>query len=203
MSRFKYSLYTVLITFTFCGAAASQESVELATFNQIMQIMGEHYYDSKFNGLDSKQISEETREGIKDASTSKERYKLISNQLKKLGHSHLAFQPPVEEENKKKVTIPYGNPKERDFNLEFISGNWLVTHVAKESEAWKAGLRPGQSVLKLNKWKTTNAFSGKDPMDYYMLKMTLENYPSKNIKLTVKKDDETNIYSKIKRLAST
>ena len=112
-------VFTITILFT--GFLTAQEPAELATFNQVMKIMDEHYYDSKFSGLNWKELSEKTREEIKQASSASARYKLIIKQLKQLNHSHLEFHPPVHH-----ITISdlvFGNP----VFSRGIRSNFLIT----------------------------------------------------------------------------
>jgi carboxyl-terminal processing protease len=167
---------TILLTLT----GYSEEQQELKTFEKVLELMNEHYYDATYNGLDWQKLTLATREKIKNSSTSADKYQHIVDLFKKLGHSHLDFHPPTRKKNKE-PQIPSGNSKTINFQLEKIDGKWLVSSVISNSDAWKAGLRPGFTVTKLNKWLTADLYVKSKAMSFYYMQRALERYPEKTI----------------------
>lgn len=159
------------------------ESKVLEAYDQAIGLMNKHYFDSSYSGLNWSEETQKTRELILTAKDDGEKYKYIQKLFSNLKHSHLVFQPATSREEKK--SIPYGSPKNIDFNVEIVENSWVVTSVKKGSSAAKAGLKMGMQLIKLNDWSINEYFSTSDPMDYYMFRNALHFYPKNKMSLTV------------------
>lgn len=134
------------------------ENAPLKTFEAIIKKMQENYFDQSYNGLDWPKLTEETRKKITDETDSVLAYNEIKVLLKKLGHSHLEFNPPF---SKSKTEIPndfkpIGKAKDLPFSFEILDGQFLITKVNETSEAFTAGLRPGFIVQEINDHKMSD-----------------------------------------------
>jgi C-terminal peptidase prc len=156
---------------------------ELTTYEEVLKLMDQHYFDSNYNNLDWPKLTAKARDKIKAAKSSIDKYQTITDLLKTLGHSHLEFHPPGIKASKG-PRIPSGTPKEINFQIEQIDNQWVITSVKEKSNAWQAGLRPGFIVKKLNQWSTKTLFNDKKAMAFYYMQMTLENYPKTKITLS-------------------
>ena len=176
----KKLLISTLISLYTLTAHAGQE---LATYQEVLKLMNQHYFDSNYNNLDWPKLTAKARERIKTAKSSIDKYQAITDLLKTLGHSHLKFHPPAIKASKG-PRIPTGTPKEINFQIEQIGNQWVITSVKEKSDAWQAGLRTGFIVKKLNQWSTKTLFNDKKAMAFYYMQMTLENYPKTKITLS-------------------
>ena len=187
MSKFFASL-TALFYIGFCSCSKA-DPIELSTLNEIVTIMGKHYYDESFHGLKWQEMVESTKTKIKEASSSEERYGYITALLKSLKHSHLEFVPPTARKEKG-PNIPSGTPKEINFEIEKFEEKWVVTKVVPESDAAKAGLKAGMEVEKVNQWNTAELYAEEKVMGYYRMRHMLQTFPKRKISLKVKGKEE-------------
>lgn len=179
----------IVLLISFLPAGLKAEPLELNTLNEITAIMGKHYYDTSYHGLEWDKMVEETKGKIISASTSRERYEHISALLKSLQHSHLEFVPPgLSRDDGPK--IPAGSPKQINFEIENIEGKWTVTRLVPESDAAKAGLKLGSVITKLNKWETSELFKKDKVMAFYRMRQMLFNFPKKKISISVEGKEE-------------
>jgi carboxyl-terminal processing protease len=170
---------------------AQEKDQALETFNEITALMDKHYFDPTYSGLDWPKESKEARAKISKADSQEKKYMVISDTLAKLAHSHLVFSPPFQTKKKETLSIPQGSPKEINFDLELLDGQWVVTSVTANSDAEKAGLKMGQVVIKLNQWPVAELYQDEGAMAYYYMRSLLMNYPKSTMKLTVKNFDGT------------
>lgn len=187
MAKFFVSL-SALFFIGFCSCSKA-DPIELSTLNEIVSIMGKHYYDETFHGLKWQEMVESTKTKIKEASTSEERYGHITSLLKSLKHSHLEFVPPTAKKEKG-PKIPSGTPKEVNFEIEKFNENWVVTKVVPESDAAKAGLKTGMIVEKINQWNTADLYTEEKIMAYYRMRHMLKTFPKRKISLKIKGHEE-------------
>ena len=178
-----------VLFFIFFTACTNAEPLEVRTLNEITAIMGKHYYDTSYHGLEWDKMVKDTKEKIVDASSSKERYEHISALLKSLKHSHLEFVPPGVRKSEG-PKIPLGSAKEVNFEIENIEGKWTVTRLIPNSDAAKAGLKLGSVISKINKWNTSELYKTDKVMAFYRMRQMLLNFPKKKITLTLEGQDK-------------
>lgn len=127
----------------------------LLTFDAIIKTMKENYFDQSYNGLDWPKLTAETRKKIIDENDPAIAYEEIKILLKKLGHSHLEFNPPFIQKKLDEFAnfTPTGAPKELPFSFEILDEQIVITKVKEPSDAFTAGLRPGLLVQEINEYK--------------------------------------------------
>ena len=183
-----FSILLILFLGSSCASNSKEvkpvvESKVLETYDQVIDLMNKHYFDANYGGLNWPEETQKTRELLLSANDDSERYGHIKSLFSNLKHSHLVFQPATSKEEKK--SIPYGSPKNIDFDAEIVENAWVITKVKSGSAAAKAGLKMGMNLVKLNDWPVDEYFSSSDLMDYYMLRNTLHYYPKNKMTLTV------------------
>ena len=184
---------------------AQESKPEMVAFDQIVDLMNKHYFDPGFHGVDWKKITAETRQKILAAKKPGAGYKHITNMLGQLKHSHLAFHPPFglgSAPKKKQRRLPMGYAKDIDFGLEKVEGRWMITRVNKDSDAAKAGLKPGFEVVELNTFKTAELFED-EKLPGYNMERFLRHFPSSKLVLRGKNPagDKAEITLKLKRFS--
>jgi len=187
MHRFILSFSVLFCTFFTYSVLA--EPSELRTLNEITAIMGKHYYDTSYHGLEWNKMVENTKNKIIKAKSSKERYEYITKLLKSLKHSHLEFVPPgMKKEDGPR--IPMASPKEINFEIEQVKSKWTVTRLKEDSDAAKAGLKLGSVISKFNQWEAKELFNKEKTMAFYRMRQMLLHYPKRKITVTLEGKEE-------------
>ncbi len=180
----------LLILFLGNLALFSQEkNVELATLQEIVEIMEKNYYDETYGGINWKEKVEETKKKILESANSRQKYQHISDLLAQLGHSHLEFSPVIGNK-KKKVKMQNGLPKKINFSLEQVEGKWAVTKVVPESDAAQAGVKMGMVVSKINNIEVKELTEENKVMAYYIMNKWLMSLPSGKITLEIEGEEK-------------
>jgi carboxyl-terminal processing protease len=111
-------------------------------FEEVWRTINENYYDPSFNGVDWRSAHDAYRPRIEAAKSDDEFYKLVNEMLGKLQDSHTHFDKPAGQ--------PSGNQKPSGYDVGItvygIGDQVAVVSVAPDTEAAKAGVKPGMLV---------------------------------------------------------
>ncbi len=123
-------------------------AVRNETFNLVWETIRDDYYDPTFGGKDWPAIGAKYRPLIAGAKQSGEFHALLGKMVDELGRSHLNVTPPHVYWDAPKAG-PGVRMRPAGVTLCVADGWIAVASVASDSPAWKAGLRPGWTVLKV------------------------------------------------------
>ncbi|PCJ61865.1 MAG: hypothetical protein COA79_06105 [Planctomycetota bacterium] len=185
--RMKYktilSLTISIFLLSFNILSSQETNKALITLKKINEIMLQNYFDQTYGGIDWKKAVKETSDKIskeKDGSTA---YKHIKDLLKKLKHSHLAFNPPAKyrEMKKEKVILDYGSQKQLPFDYAIHDDKLLIISIDKKSDAYAQGLRLGMSISKIGKVNVEDLISKRKQYGDFM--PYLNRFPNEKMSL--------------------
>lgn len=116
----------------------------LEILNAVESDIKEYYWDPKLNGLDVDKIFAEARSKIATAQSQNEGLLYIAAAVDAMKDSHTRFVPPE---------APYG--LEQGWRAEIIGTKCYITHVQPDGDAETKGLKPGDELVLINRFKIT------------------------------------------------
>jgi carboxyl-terminal processing protease len=154
-------------------AAAAKAPLPLAadTFDAVWNSIYENHFDTNFNGHDWIAVRKEYRPRALAATSRKQLRDTIQEMLDLLHVSHLAIVPgDTAEENTAngRPNSPALEPASEEdqgtigIDVRFLGKNLLVTRVASDSPAARAGVRPGWILRRIDDTATSTLF-GRTP----------------------------------------
>jgi carboxyl-terminal processing protease len=113
----------------------------LKLFDQVWQLVNEHYYDPAFNGVNWNAVRERYRPRVASGSSDDDFYTLLTEMTAELHDAHTRFRSPAEREraDKSQASTP-------GIAVGELDGNPVVITVDPDSEAARAGVEPGMIV---------------------------------------------------------
>ena len=116
----------------------------IETFDAAWTIVRDTHFDSAYNGVDWNAVRTELRPRAEAAKTTGELRGVITAMLSRLGQSHFALVPSSAESAAKDGSgDPGGGSATPGFDLRLVGTDILVTGVAREGGAARAGVKPG------------------------------------------------------------
>ena len=109
---------------------------------QLRKDLKEHYYDTKFQGIDLDARFLQADSAIQAAPTPNHIMAALADYLAQFNDSHTRFVPPS-----RVASVDYG------FRTMFVGDTCFITSVRKGSDAEKQGLKPGDALLVLDRFK--------------------------------------------------
>lgn len=196
---------------------ATQNAVSLATFEEVWSTIHTSYYDAEFGGLDWEAIGDKYRFNASKATNAAELRPILNAMLKELGESHFGVipssedleeqalidqaeiddaseEPPAEEEKNDVEDEKDPSGSYSGIHLRLLGPDVLISRVMPDSPAAKAGLRPGQRVLRIGNLdvetflaKSASVASKSFSRDYFVLSVLgeLSGEPDKGDSLSV------------------
>lgn len=146
------ALTALLFALTACAAvtATPEEAVDsqtaIETFDDVWNTVRERHFDPELNGVDWDAVRDEYRPRAAEASTQGELRGVINAMLGKLGQSHFGVMPRhTLPELGAETQAATGGEVSGDVGLDFrnVEGSVLVTRVAADGPAERAGVKPG------------------------------------------------------------
>ena len=111
-------------------------------FEKVWKEIRDHYYDSKFNGVDWNDVHQRYLPLVDTVENDQEFYVLMSQMTSELHDAHTRFNSPQQWRNfQRQQGITVG------FNVDDMDGKTVVTSVILGSNAARAGIEPGMEVL--------------------------------------------------------
>lgn len=127
--------------------AADWNAVREQTFSTVWQTIDESYFDPKFGGVSWTAIREKYRPQIEHAADNPALRTLLQSMLGELGKSHFAIIPREAAANDRGGG---GRPGTIGAEFTVIGNDVVVARVRPGSSALAAGLKPGDTVLRIN-----------------------------------------------------
>lgn len=139
------------------------QELRYQTFDVVWNAVNQYFPDPKFNGVDWQQIRREYYPKLQNIKTDTELYSLLQEMLNPLNSSHLAVIPPemFDKIAELKFDTDYKNKAAKKSNgensrfgipidLKIINSQIVITKVAEDSNAEKAGLKTGFIIEKID-----------------------------------------------------
>lgn len=138
------------------GAKASAETREgrLAIFDDVWETVRARYYDPALGGLDWAALGAEHRGAAADARGQDELYAVMRRMLAHLGDPHTRLHAPGKGADWRETRYVSVGVRLRE-----VEGEVLVAEVERGSEAARAGVRAGDSLVRLDGEPTGAAFA--------------------------------------------
>jgi carboxyl-terminal processing protease len=125
-------------TFAFAAQGALAQSKYDALFDALWSKVDQNFYDPHFHGVDWKAAGAHYREKLAGVESDAQFEALASAVLAELHASHTHITPPSDSPAS---SVGIG------VRVHTIVGQDVVTQIAPLSDAWRAGLRPGDALL--------------------------------------------------------
>lgn len=119
------------------------ERIEI--FEDVWKTINEQYYDPKFNGVDWREIRQQYLPKIEAAKTDAEFYRLLEEMLAALRDAHTTFIRP-----QPKAGDNFNPPGSVGITLAEAEGKTVIAAVESDSDAARAGVRPGMILRSVN-----------------------------------------------------
>src|SRR5262245_13257305 len=114
-------------------------------FDQVWRAINDNYYDRNFNGVDWRVQRDVFRTQAEAATTSADLYRVLRQMIGRLGDAHTRIYSPEEGFDRYKPTgTSVGVIVRR------IEGKPIVVSVEPGSDAYRLGIRPGYTVLRID-----------------------------------------------------
>ena len=130
------------VTRVFKGTDPVPAPVRLQTFRLVWETVRDKYFDPSLAGVDWNAVKTRYEPKLAEATTSKALHDLLDGMVHELPVSHIKVKPPGSTQ-----TYPPGMMEPDTAVLRAGDEGVMVFSVPEGSPAWKAGLRPGYTVL--------------------------------------------------------
>lgn len=127
------------------AAASGADEARVRVFDDVWELVRARYYDPALNGVDWPGLGESLRPLAARARDEAEFYTVLRRLLGSLRDPHTRVFPPGESADwrvQRFVTV--------GLSVREVGGEVLVTGVVRESEAARAGVRPGDAVVSVD-----------------------------------------------------
>jgi carboxyl-terminal processing protease len=132
-----------------------QRQRNLEAFEIVWRTIRDKHWDPKLGGLDWQAVHDELRPQMEKAATAEEGRAILGQMIARLGQSHFEIIPAeayqVQGEEQKTTAGQGPRSGTLGFTIRIVDGQALVTAVAKDLPAAKAGVRPGWLVRTIGK----------------------------------------------------
>jgi carboxyl-terminal processing protease len=127
----------------YSDSLSRQERIEI--FEDVWKTINEQYYDPSFNGVDWQAVHERYLPQVEAAKTDLEFYRLFEEMLAVLRDAHTVIKPP--QSNAGNNINP---PDSVGISLGEVEGKTAITAVEPNSDAYRAGIKPGMILRSVN-----------------------------------------------------
>lgn len=154
LPRFPASPFTPLFASSFTSDFGATVDGRLAVFDDAWQTIRERYYDPSLHGVDWQAQRARFRGRARDAANSQELYATLRRMVSSLHDPHTrVFAPDEKYDWQRPRFISVG------ISLREIGGAAVVSEVAHDSEAERAGVRAGDLVTSIDGEQTFGVFA--------------------------------------------
>lgn len=144
---------------TACGASKKPESTSAAAnapasharaerieiFEEVWSAINEQYYDPSFHGVDWQEVHDRYRPRVEAAENDVEFYRLFEEMLAVLRDAHTVFNHPQSSAGNN-----INPPGSVGISLAEVEGKTAITAVEPDSDAARAGVKPGMILRSVN-----------------------------------------------------
>lgn len=158
MKKISKTLSSFLLLLFAAGIVSAQISApdRIKMFEKVWETINKKYYDPHFNGVDWSRMREVYQPRVQATKNDGEFYTILKKMVDELGDIHTSFRTPREvETDKRNVTIGVG------LWLGEAEGKAVIFGVEPDTEAARAGLRPGMIVNKIDGRETAEILAEK------------------------------------------
>ena len=125
------------------ASLSREERIEI--FDEVWKTINEQYYDPSFHGVDWQEVYKRYRPGVEAAANDVQFYRLFEIMLAELHDAHTVFAHPHSNDEQ------YGSPTGTvGIALGEVEGKTAITWVEPDSDAERAGVRPGMILRTVN-----------------------------------------------------
>jgi carboxyl-terminal processing protease len=117
------------------------------SFEIVWRTVKERHFDPTFGGVDWDEVRRKYEPRVAKIKKDDELYSLLNEMLGELRQSHFVVIPPEAILEDGSFNLPAGNI---GIDLRIVDGQVLITRVAPDSAAWRAGLRPGFVIKRID-----------------------------------------------------
>ena len=140
------------------GLDSTQKTHMREILHRVQQVLRSTYFDATYKGIDLKAHFKTVQDKVDAASSPDMAYALIAQSLLDLNDSHTFFVPPMRPER-----YDYG------WEMQMIGDDPFVVAVKPGSDAEAKGLKPGDKLLRVDKFLPTRKDLWKLQYAYYLL----------------------------------
>lgn len=141
---------------------------------QLRKDLETNYYDSTFHGIDLDAAYARADSQLENAKDNNHLFGILAQFVSQLDDSHTFFFPPD-----RAASINYG------YSVQFVGDTAFIMRVAEDSDAEKQGLKRGDALLRLDRFKVERRTWGTLRYVYYVLS------PRPIVRLLVRSADGT------------
>ena len=127
----------------YSDSLSRQERIEI--FEDVWKTINEQYYDPSFNGVNWQAVHERYLPQVEAAKTDVEFYRLFEEMLAVLRDAHTVFNHP-----KSNAGNSINPPGSVGISLGEVEGKTAITAVEPDSDADRAGVKPGMILRSVN-----------------------------------------------------
>ena len=158
MKKISKALSSFLLLLFVAGVVSAQTSApdRIKIFEKVWNTIDKKYYDPHFNGVDWSKMRELYQPRVEASKNDSEFYTILKRMVGELGDIHTSFRSPRDvKADKRNVTIGVG------LWLGEAEGKAVIFGVEPDTEAARAGLRPGMIVNKIDGRETAEILAEK------------------------------------------
>jgi carboxyl-terminal processing protease len=138
-----------------CLLAAAPAPSPLSTYDAVVKLVQEHYYDKTFGGVAFDKAADESRRALTPKSTDSEVTVAVNSLLQRLGRSHTQFLTPADQEYWALKSIFSGILNGASINhvgiwFERKGARWFARNVLPGGSAAEAGLVRGDEIMSID-----------------------------------------------------
>jgi carboxyl-terminal processing protease len=134
----------------FNGNDEIPEALRLRTFTFVWEKIRDSYFDQTHGGVDWDLVRSTYEPQVAGARTSGAFHDLLNRMLRQLPASHLAVLAPHEVQSRSQTPRGEALSAPDGVVLRIVEDNVVVYSVNDSTPAWRAGLRPGQRVIRVD-----------------------------------------------------
>jgi len=144
----------------------------LGMLDEVKEILAEYYYDPKFRGIDLNERINTAKTRVKTLQYNWQMFRVLVQLVMELDDSHTSVFLPGRTDH-----FQYG------FVTQMLGNECFVISIKRDSDAFKQGVRVGDQVLRLAKFKPNRNDLWK--INYYIYRLD----PSEKIDMIIRKPD--------------
>lgn len=178
-------------------AAPQAQTTGVALFDEVWQTINDAYYDPTFGGLDWAGVKAELRPKAESAPSINEARRVINEMLGRLKQSHFALIAAGGSSSE----IALRGPANVAIDVRSANREIVITRVAKDSPASRAGLLPGQRIVSID-GRSIAPSAGESPLNHWRrANAVLHGFPDSEAALAVLTPEGRALNISVKRTA--